>query len=169
MKKYIIAIDQGTTSTRCAVFDKQARLQAIKHKEHRQIMPPHAGWVEHDALEIWNNVLDLIPPECLQEASASVKDIIAVGITNQRETTVVWDKTTGLPIYNAIVWQDTRTADFMTAFEATHGAENLQKSLGLPANPYFSASKLCWILENVPGARQKQKPAPCSLAPSTPG
>lgn len=153
MEKYIIAIDQGTTSTRCAVFDKQARLLAIRHKEHRQIMP-RAGWVEHDALEIWNNVLDLIP-ECLQEASASVNEIIAVGITNQRETSVVWDKTTGLPVFNAIVWQDTRTADFMTAFEATYGTENLQKSLGLPANPYFSASKLRWILENVPGARQK--------------
>ncbi len=168
MKKYIIAIDQGTTSTRCAVFDKQARLQAIKHKEHRQIMP-HAGWVEHDALEIWNNVLDLIPPECLQEASASVKDIIAVGITNQRETTVVWDKTTGLPIYNAIVWQDTRTADFMTAFEATHGAENLQKKAWVCRQIHTSPRPNCVGFGNVPGARQKQKPAPCSLAPSTPG
>ena len=153
MKKYIIAIDQGTTSTCCALFDRQANLIAITHKEHRQIMP-QAGWVEHDALEIWHNVTDLIP-ECLQKASVSVEDVAACGITNQRETTVVWDKNTGLPVYNAIVWQDTRTAGFMSAFEKEHGAESLHQRLGLPANPYFSASKLHWILDNVPGARQK--------------
>ena len=153
MKKYILAIDQGTTSTCCALFDKNAELVSILRKEHRQIFPK-AGWVEHDALEIWNKVLELIP-ETLQMAGAGLEDIAALGITNQRETTVVWDRHTGLPVYNAIVWQDTRTADFMTAFAREHGAEALQNRLGLPANPYFSASKLHWILENVPNARAR--------------
>lgn len=153
MKKYILAIDQGTTSTCCALFDKQAHIVAILRKEHRQIMPK-ADWVEHDALEIWHNVLELITA-CLQQASASIEDIAAMGITNQRETTLVWDKHTGLPIYNAIVWQDTRTAAFMVDFEREHGASKLQARLGLPANPYFSASKLHWILKNVPKARER--------------
>ncbi len=153
MKKYILAIDQGTTSSCCALFDKNAKLVAILRKEHRQIFPK-AGWVEHDALEIWNKLLELIP-ECLQMAGASVEDVAALGITNQRETTVVWDKRTGLPIHNAIVWQDTRTAEFMSAFTQEHGADKLQARLGLPANPYFSASKLHWILENVPNARER--------------
>ncbi len=153
MKKFILAIDQGTTSSCCALFDKNAKLVSILRKEHRQIFPK-AGWVEHDALEIWNKLLEIIP-ECLQMAGARVEEIAAMGITNQRETTVVWDRHTGLPIYNAIVWQDTRTAEFMTAFAKEHGAETLQNTLGLPANPYFSASKLHWILEHVPNARAR--------------
>ena len=153
MKKYVLAIDQGTTSSCCALFDKNAKLVAILRKEHRQIFPK-AGWVEHDALEIWNKLLELIP-ECLQMAGASVEEVAALGITNQRETTVVWDRHTGLPVYNAIVWQDTRTAEFMTAFAKEHGKESLQNRLGLPANPYFSASKLHWILEHVSNARAR--------------
>lgn len=153
MKKYILAIDQGTTSTRCALFDQQAKLVAIAQKEHRQIMP-QAGWVEHDALEIWQNVVELVPA-CLQMANATIEELVACGITNQRETTLVWDRHTGLPVYNAIVWQDTRTQDIVDRLGGSDGADKYKAKVGLPLATYFSGPKVTWILENVDGAKEK--------------
>ena len=153
IQKYVIAIDQGTTSSRCIIFDHSGSIVASDQKEHTQIYPK-PGWVEHDALEIWNSVLYVIRG-ALNKAGISLSEIAACGITNQRETTVVWERATGRPIANAIVWQDTRTAGFMNQLAADGGQDRFREIVGLPTNPYFSGSKIRWLLDNVPGARER--------------
>ncbi|PRY68500.1 glycerol kinase [Glaciihabitans tibetensis] len=150
---FIVAIDQGTTSTRAIIFDHSGSIVSVGQKEHEQIFP-RAGWVEHDPAEIWNNTREVIG-QALSRADITRHDIVAVGITNQRETAVVWDKTTGVPVYNAIVWQDTRTQGIVDALAADGGTERFKARVGLPLATYFSGTKIMWILENVEGAREK--------------
>ncbi|MBF4590130.1 glycerol kinase GlpK [Curtobacterium sp. VKM Ac-1395] len=152
MADYIVAIDQGTTSTRAIVFDHSGSIVSSGQKEHEQIFP-RAGWVEHDPSEIWDNTREVIG-QALSRADITRHDVAAVGITNQRETAVVWDKTTGKPVYNAIVWQDTRTQALVDKLAA--GDTDRYKSIvGLPLATYFAGTKIMWILENVEGAREK--------------
>ncbi|MHA7277474.1 glycerol kinase GlpK [Arthrobacter sp. HLT1-21] len=153
MSKYVIAIDQGTTSSRAIVFDHSGNIVSSGQKEHEQIFPK-AGWVEHDPIEIWNNTREVIG-NALSKANLTRHDIAAVGITNQRETAVVWDKTTGQPVYNAIVWQDTRTQPIVDELAADGGVERFKQQVGLPLATYFSGTKIKWILDNVEGARAK--------------
>jgi len=152
---YVLAIDQGTTSSRAIIFDKSGSIVSSGQLEHEQIFPK-AGWVEHDPKEIWNNTREVIG-QALSRANLTRHDIAAVGITNQRETAVVWDKTTGEPIYNAIVWQDTRTQPIVDRLAADGGVERFKDIVGLPLATYFSGTKIVWILENVEGARAKAK------------
>jgi len=153
-EKFVIAIDQGTTSSRAIVFNHSGRIVSVGQKEHEQIFP-RAGWVEHNPLEIWDNIREVVAV-ALANANITAADIAAAGITNQRETTVVWDKTTGQPVYNAIVWQDTRTAKIIGELGALGGGQDRYKArVGLPLATYFSGPKVRWILENVPGAREK--------------
>ena len=151
--KYIFAIDQGTTSTRAIIFDHAGSVISSGQLEHEQILP-RAGWVEHDPMEIWGNTRQVIG-QALSKADLTRHDIEAVGITNQRETAVVWDRTTGLPIYNAIVWQDTRTQAIVKRLADDGGGDRFKKVVGLPLATYFSGTKITWILENVDGAREK--------------
>jgi glycerol kinase len=151
--KYIFAIDQGTTSTRAIIFDHAGSIISTGQLEHEQIFP-RAGWVEHDPMEIWGNTRQVIG-QALSKANLTRHDIEAVGITNQRETAVVWDRTTGLPVYNAIVWQDTRTQAIVDRLAADGGGDRFKKVVGLPLATYFSGTKIAWILENVDGAREK--------------
>jgi glycerol kinase len=151
--KYIFAIDQGTTSTRAIIFDHSGSIISTGQLEHEQIFP-RAGWVEHDPMEIWGNTRQVIG-QALSKANLTRHDIEAVGITNQRETAVVWDRTTGLPVYNAIVWQDTRTQAIVDRLAADGGGDRFKKVVGLPLATYFSGTKIAWILENVDGAREK--------------
>jgi glycerol kinase len=151
MTKYVAAIDQGTTSTRCMIFDPASRVIAVEQMEHRQILP-RAGWVEHDPLEIWARTQDVIAG-ALARAGANGADIAALGITNQRETTVVWDRHTGQPYFHALVWQDTRTDGIVARLAADGGADRLRPQTGLPISTYFSATKLMWLLEHVDGLR----------------
>jgi len=153
MSRYVIAIDQGTTSSRAIIFDHSGNIVSQGQKEHEQIFPK-AGWVEHDPMEIWNNTREVIG-NALSKVNLTRHDIAAVGITNQRETTVVWDKNTGEPVYNAIVWQDTRTQSIVDELAADGGVERFKKKVGLPLAPYFSGTKIKWILDNVEGARVK--------------
>ena len=153
MADYILAIDQGTTSSRAIIFDKAGSIVSTGQLEHEQIFPK-AGWVEHDPAEIWRNTGEVIG-QALGKANLTRHDIAAVGITNQRETAVVWDRTTGEPVYNAIVWQDTRTQDIVDRLAADGGVERFKDTVGLPLATYFSGTKIVWILENVPGAREK--------------
>ena len=151
MSKYILAFDQGTTSSRAILFDHQGQIQATSQKEFQQIFPK-PGWVEHDPLEIWSTQMG-VATEAISMKGLSVNDIVAIGITNQRETTVVWNKTTGQPIYNAIVWQDRRTADFCDNLKKQGHAKMVQAKTGLVIDSYFSGTKINWILDNVEGAR----------------
>ncbi|MDR3202318.1 MAG: glycerol kinase, partial [Bifidobacteriaceae bacterium] len=153
MTKYVVAIDQGTTSTRAIVFDHAGSIVSVGQMEHEQILP-QAGWVEHDPIEIWANTREVIGA-ALAKANITRHDVAAIGITNQRETTVVWDRQTGQPVYNAIVWQDVRTQPIVDRFAAEGGVDRFRETVGLPLNPYFSGTKIVWILENVPGAREK--------------
>ena len=153
MKSYVGAIDQGTTSTRFMVFDKSARIVAVAQKEHEQIFP-RPGWVEHDALEILRRTHEVIG-EALEKRGLQASDLAAIGITNQRETTVVWERKTGQPIANAIVWQDTRVADEVARFASEGGQDRFRAQTGLPLSTYFSGLKLRWILGNVPRARER--------------
>ncbi|TFD21467.1 glycerol kinase GlpK [Cryobacterium sp. TMS1-13-1] len=153
MTDYILAIDQGTTSSRAIIFDKGGSIVSTGQLEHEQIFP-QAGWVEHDPKEIWDNTREVIG-QALSKANLTRHDIKAIGITNQRETTVVWDKTTGIPVYNAIVWQDTRTQPIVDRLAADGGVERFKHKVGLPLATYFSGTKIVWILENVEGARAK--------------
>ncbi|AZH84431.1 glycerol kinase [Plantibacter sp. PA-3-X8] len=153
MADYVIAIDQGTTSSRAIVFDKSGSIVSTGQLEHEQIFPK-AGWVEHNPNQIWNNTREVIG-QALSKANITRHAIAAIGITNQRETAVVWDKTTGQPVYNAIVWQDTRTQDIVNRLAADGGVERFKKTVGLPLATYFSGTKIVWILENVKGAREK--------------
>ncbi|MFD1722759.1 glycerol kinase GlpK [Amnibacterium endophyticum] len=153
MADYILAIDQGTTSTRAMVFDHSGKVVSTGQLEHEQIFP-RAGWVEHDPEEIWRNTREVIG-QALSRADITRHDIAAVGITNQRETTVVWEKATGKPVYNAIVWQDTRTQAIVDRFAKDGGVERFKQTVGLPLSTYFAGTKIVWILENVDGAREK--------------
>src|SRR3954465_10390220 len=154
MPQYVAAIDQGTTSTRCMLFDHDRAVASVGQKEHEQIFP-RAGWVEHDPMEIWRNTREVVG-QALARSDAGVSDIVAVGITNQRETTVVWDRNTGQPVYNAIVWQDTRTPAIVEELGAlVGGADRYKDRVGLPLATYFSGPKVVWILDNVEGAREK--------------
>jgi glycerol kinase len=152
-RDYIAAIDQGTTSSRCLIFDQHATVVAVEQKEHHQIYP-QPGWVEHDPLEIRRCVQDVVSG-ALQKARLKADDLAAVGITNQRETTVVWNRHTGNPVCNAIVWQDTRTADICKTLAAVGGQDQLRRKVGLPLATYFSGPKLRWILDHIPGAAAK--------------
>ncbi|HNE90064.1 MAG TPA: FGGY family carbohydrate kinase, partial [Actinomycetota bacterium] len=147
----IMAIDQGTTSSRAIIFDVDGVPLAMDQQEHEQIFPK-AGWVEHDPMEIWRNTREVMGA-ALAKSNLSLSDIDAVGITQQRETTVVWNRTTGLPIYNAIVWQDTRTQAICDELANTVGEDRFRQTTGLPLATYFCGPKVRWILDNVPGAR----------------
>ncbi|MBB1510559.1 glycerol kinase GlpK [Tessaracoccus sp. MC1756] len=151
--KYVLAIDQGTTSSRAIVFDHKGTIVSVGQKEHEQIFP-RAGWVEHDPQEIWRNVRSVVA-DALSQAELNQGDIAAVGITNQRETTVVWDKNTGEPAYNAIVWQDTRTAKIVDELGGAEGQNKYKARVGLPLATYFCGPKVKWILDNVDGARER--------------
>ena len=152
MGKYIAAIDQGTTSTRFIVFDRSGRTISSAQKEHRQIYPK-AGWVEHDPEEIWQRTQEVIA-EAMEKALLKRSDLAAIGITNQRETTIVWSKKTGRPVANALVWQDTRVADDVAELSRNGGQDRFRRKTGLPLSTYFSGLKLRWILNNVNGARK---------------
>ncbi|HKM28833.1 MAG TPA: glycerol kinase GlpK [Anaerovoracaceae bacterium] len=153
MKKYILALDQGTTSSRCIIYDKKGEMISVAQKEFTQIYPEQ-GWVEHDANEIWSTQMT-VAHEALLKIGATYENIDAIGITNQRETTVVWDKTTGEPVYNAIVWQCRRTAEYCDSLKEQGLTEMIREKTGLLIDAYFSGTKLRWILENVPGARER--------------
>jgi len=151
--KYVLALDQGTTSSRAILFDHDGRVRGMAQKEFTQIFP-QAGWVEHDAREIWASQIGVVE-EALARAQVGVADLAALGITNQRETTVIWDRKTGEPIDNAIVWQDRRTADFCERLKADGAGAMIQGKTGLLIDAYFSASKIRWLLDHVPGARAR--------------
>ena len=153
MSSYILALDQGTTSSRAIVFDHDGNIVSVAQKEFTQIFP-QPGWVEHDPEEIWSTQLG-VAAEAITKAGLSTEDIHAIGITNQRETTIVWDRTTGKPVYNAIVWQDRRTADFCDELKRKNLHILIQQRTGLVVDAYFSASKVKWILDNVEGARAR--------------
>lgn len=154
MTTYVAAIDQGTTSTRCMIFSHAGEVVSVDQKEHEQIFPK-AGWVEHDPEEVWRNTRE-VAAGALAKADLHAPDIAAVGITNQRETAVVWEKSTGKPVYNAIVWQDTRTDKICAELEALGGGQDRYKAkTGLPLATYFSGPKIRWILDNVDGARER--------------
>lgn len=153
MSNYILALDQGTTSSRAIVFDKLGNIISIAQKEFTQFFPK-PGWVEHDAMEIWETQKQ-VAIEALQKANIAKEQLVTIGITNQRETTVVWDRQTGQPIYNAIVWQDRRTAQYCTELKNTPLASNIKHKTGLVIDAYFSATKLKWVLENVATAKEK--------------
>ncbi|MEP6598613.1 MAG: glycerol kinase GlpK [Actinomycetota bacterium] len=152
-ERYILAIDQGTTSTRCIVFDQAGRLVAVSQREHTQHFPK-PGLVEHDAVQIWRNVTRIVPA-ALRESGIGIDQVLAVGIANQRETTVVWDRRTGVPVHHAIVWQDTRTAAMVDELAADPRAARVQELCGLPLTTYFSAPRLRWILDALPGVRER--------------
>jgi glycerol kinase len=153
MEKYILSFDQGTTSSRAIVFDKQGNIVSVAQREFTQIYP-QSGWVEHDPREIWSTQV-AVATEAILKANLKSNNIAAIGITNQRETTVVWDKETGNPIYHAIVWQDRRTAEYCDSIREGGYAVGIQKKTGLIVDAYFSATKIKWILENVDGAKAK--------------
>jgi glycerol kinase len=153
MAKYVAAVDQGTTSTRFMIFTHSGEVVAVDQKEHEQIYPK-AGWVEHDAMEIWRRTQEVIKGGLLK-AGITAADLAAVGVTNQRETTVVWERATGKPIYNAIVWQDTRTDKLVNEFAKDGGQDRFRAKVGLPLATYFSGPKISWILDNVEGARKR--------------
>src|SRR5271168_5086995 len=152
MSSYIAPIDQGTTSSRFIVFDKSGRIVSVAQKEHEQIYP-RAGWVEHDPEEIWRRTQEVIA-EAMQLRGFRPKDLAAIGITNQRETTVVWNRKTARPVYNALVWQDMRVQETVAEFARDGGPDRFRDKTGLPLATYFSALKIRWILDNVPGARE---------------
>ncbi|QGM46271.1 glycerol kinase GlpK [Methylocystis heyeri] len=151
--RYIGAIDQGTTSTRFIIFDETGAIVALERREHAQIYPK-PGWVEHDAAEIWRNALDCVAGS-LEKSGLRPGDLAAVGIANQRETCLIWDKASGLPLHNALVWMDTRTEQAVAALARERGADCLRAKTGLPLATYFSALKLAWLLEQTPGARER--------------
>ena len=153
MAKYAAALDQGTTSSRAMVFDHSGRVVSVAQKEHEQIYPK-PGWVEHDAKEIWARSQEVLD-EALSQAGASTDDIAGLGITNQRETALVWDRNTGEPVHNALVWQDTRTDKLVDELSADGGQDRFRAKVGLPLATYFSGPKVRWILDNVDGAREK--------------
>lgn len=150
---FILALDQGTTSSRAILFDHRGSVRAVAQKEFRQIFP-QSGWVEHDPMEIWNSQLS-VAVEALRQAGLSAGDVAAIGITNQRETTLIWERKTGRPIANAIVWQDRRTAELCDQLKRQGHVATIQEKTGLVVDAYFSGSKVRWLLDNVPGARRR--------------
>lgn len=153
MCKYVMALDAGTTSNRCILFDKKGKICSVAQKEFTQYFPK-PGWVEHDAMEIWLTQYS-VASEAMNKLGVGAEEIAAIGITNQRETTVVWDNVTGEPVFHAIVWQDRRTADYCDTLVRKGLTESFRQKTGLVIDPYFSATKIRWILQNVPGAREK--------------
>ena len=153
MKKYVMALDQGTTSSRCILFDRQGNIVSMAQKEFTQVYPK-PGWVEHDPMEIWSSQVS-VAMEAISKIGASASEVAALGITNQRETTIVWNKNTGKPVYNAIVWQCRRTADLIDKLKNDGLTDYVKVTTGLIPDAYFSASKLAWILDNVKGARSE--------------
>ena len=153
MEKYVLALDQGTSSSRAIVFDKDGNTKAVSQKEFTQIFPK-PGWVEHNPMEIWSSQASVIA-EAITSIDINGLNIAAIGITNQRETTIVWDAETGEPVYNAIVWQDRRTSEYCDSLKKDGHTDTIRSKTGLIIDAYFSATKIRWILENVPGARQK--------------
>ena len=151
--KYIMSLDQGTTSSRCILFDHAGNICSTAQREFRQIFP-QPGWVEHDAMEIWRTTLE-VAKNAMEKLNVEADQIAAIGITNQRETTVVWDKETGEPICNAIVWQCRRTSDMIDKLVAEGHSDMIRRKTGLVPDAYFSGSKIKWMLDNVPGARKK--------------
>jgi glycerol kinase len=151
--RYLAALDQGTTSTRLIVFDRDGEVAALAQREHRQILP-EPGWVEHDPLEIWERTCEVIEAT-LAEAGIAAEDVAALGIANQRETSVLWDRSSGLPLHNAIVWQDTRTAQLVAELAGDRGVDRLREAVGLPLSTYFSGPKLAWMLDRIGGARER--------------
>ena len=151
--KYVLALDQGTTSSRAIVFDRRGRIVTSAQKEFRQVYP-QPGWVEHDAAEIWSTQLSCAQA-ALRQAGIAVRDIAGIGITNQRETTVLWDRSSGTPISHAIVWQDRRTAGLCASLREGGHEESVTSKTGLVLDPYFSATKIAWLLDHVPGARAR--------------
>ena len=154
MKRYIAALDQGTTSSRCIIFDKEQNVVGVSQKEYTQLYP-QPGWVEHDPVEIYSSQYGVLM-EALAQTGIDPEEIAAIGITNQRETTILWDKNTGRPVYNAIVWQCRRTADLCEKLmENEELTAYIKENTGLLIDAYFSASKIKWILDNVEGVREK--------------
>ncbi|MEO6844921.1 MAG: glycerol kinase GlpK, partial [Ginsengibacter sp.] len=153
MKEYILTLDQGTTSSRAILFDKNGKIASIAQKEFKQFYPK-PGWVEHDPMEIWSSQASVITEAVLQE-NLKADEIAAIGITNQRETTIVWDRETGNPVYNAIVWQDRRTSEQCDILKGRGIDEIIRQKTGLVLDAYFSATKIQWILNNVPGVKEK--------------
>ena len=153
MAKYVMALDSGTTSNRCILFDENGRIRSVAQKEFIQHFPK-PGWVEHDAGEIWSTQLS-VAREAMNQIEATAEDIAAIGITNQRETTIVWDKNTGQPVYHAIVWQCRRTSEYCDSLKARGLEEKIRQKTGLVIDAYFSATKVKWILDNVEGARER--------------
>ena len=152
-KSYILALDQGTTSSRAILYDRAGKIVKVAQKEFTQIYPK-AGWVEHDPMEIWGST-EAVIAGALAKTGIELTDLAAVGITNQRETTVVWEKATGKPVYNAIVWQDTRTDAICNELAKNGGQDRFRAKVGLPLATYFSGPKVKWILDNVDGVRAK--------------
>jgi glycerol kinase len=152
-RRYIASIDQGTASSRCIVFDEQARIVSVGQKEHHQIFP-RPGWVEHDPVEIWHNVQEVVR-EALGKAQLTLADLVALGITNQRETTVVWDRATGEPVQNAINWQDIRTDHLIRELASGAGQDRFRDRCGLPLATYFSGPKVRWLLDHIDGLRER--------------
>jgi glycerol kinase len=152
-ERYVVAIDQGTTSTRCIVFDRNGQLVSLAQQEHKQYFPK-PGWVEHDATEIWRNV-ERLAPEALRRAGIGEDQVAALGIANQRETTLLWDRATGAPIGHAVVWQDTRTDALVNQLGSLPGAEAIRHDSALPFATYFSGPRLAWMLDNTPGLRRR--------------
>ncbi|GAB2566628.1 glycerol kinase GlpK [Nocardia heshunensis] len=153
MRRYVAAIDSGTTSSRCIVFDHQGRIAGVAQREHEQLFP-QPGWVEHDPESIWRNT-ELVIAQALKGCGIGAAEVAAAGVTNQRETTVVWERATGKPVYNAIVWQDLRTAELTETLAGEFGPNRYSDRTGLPLSTYFAGPKLRWILDEVPGARQR--------------
>ena len=155
METYIMALDAGTTSNRCILFNHRGEMVSVAQKEFQQFFP-HPGWVEHDANEIWQTQL-IVAREALRKAGITYRQVAAIGITNQRETTIVWDRKTGQPVSNAIVWQCRRTSDFTERLKADYPevVDIFRKKTGLVIDPYFSGTKIRWILDNVPGVRER--------------
>ncbi len=153
MQRYVMSIDQGTTSTRCILFDQRGRLVSVVQKEHQQHFP-RPGWVEHDAVEIWRNLARLMP-QALRQAGAQAEQVVAIGIANQRETVVLWDRHTGAPIGHAIVWQDTRTDELVEELARRPDADSIRRRTGLPLATYFSAPRISWLLDRAPGLRER--------------
>ena len=155
MESYIMALDQGTTSSRCILFDKKGKICSVAQREFTQIFP-NPGWVEHDPMEIWSSQIG-VAAEAMSKIGASAGDIAAIGITNQRETTIVWERATGKPVYNAIVWQCRRTSDMVDELKKDGFDQVIHTRTGLIPDAYFSATKLAWILNHVEGARERAK------------
>ena len=153
MSKYILSIDQGTTSSRAIIFNEKSEILSVAQQEFTQFFPED-GWVEHDPEEIWQSTLG-VSRECIEKLGVQASEIAAIGITNQRETTIIWDKLTGQPIYNAIVWQDRRTAEFCTELEELGLGQVVTQKTGLLLDAYFSATKVRWLLDNVDAARAR--------------